>query len=59
MAKITLPLPKQNATQMLQYLSKSKSQLKQDLFVLSLLDFKTNGFFVEFGATDGVEFSNS
>ena len=32
-------------------LSKSKAQLKQDLFVLSQLKFKENGFFVEFGAT--------
>lgn len=38
---------------------KSKSQIKQDLFVLSELGFKTDGFFVEFGATDGVSMSNS
>ena len=29
-----------------------KSQHLQDLFVLSELDFKSNGFFVEFGATN-------
>jgi FkbM family methyltransferase len=40
-------------------LSKSKSQLRQDLFVLSELRFKKNGYFVEFGATNGVELSNS
>ena len=39
--------------------TKSKSQIKQDLFVLAELGFKTNGFFVEFGATDGVSMSNS
>jgi FkbM family methyltransferase len=37
----------------------SKSQLKQDLFVLSCLDFKRNGYFVEFGATNGIDLSNS
>lgn len=37
----------------------SRSQLKQDLFVLTCLDFKRNGFFVEFGAADGVHYSNS
>ncbi|GAL69061.1 FkbM family methyltransferase [Jejuia pallidilutea] len=38
---------------------KSKSQIKQDLFVLAELGFKSDGFFVEFGATDGVSMSNS
>ena len=37
----------------------SKSQLRQDLFVLSELGFKQNGFFVEFGATNGVKLSNT
>ena len=37
----------------------SKSQLRQDIFVANLLNFKKNGYFVEFGATDGIEFSNS
>lgn len=40
-------------------LSKSKSQLRQDLFVLSQLNYKRNGFFVEFGATNGIDLSNS
>jgi len=40
-------------------LSKSKSQAKQDLFVLFELGFKRDGFFVEFGATNGVELSNT
>ena len=43
----------------LNYLDKSKSQLRQDLFVLSELDFKHGGYFVEFGATDGIKFSNT
>ena len=37
----------------------SKSELRQDLFVLSELRFKENGFFVEFGATNGFDSSNT
>lgn len=37
----------------------SQSQLRQDLLVLWLLDFKQNGIFVEFGATDGLDLSNT
>ncbi len=37
----------------------SHSENAQDLFVLSELDFKKNGYFVEFGATNGVDFSNT
>ena len=40
-------------------LAKSKSQLRQDVFVLSELNFKRHGFFVEFGATNGVDLSNT
>ena len=37
----------------------SKSQLFQDLFVLFIHNEKINGTFLEFGATNGVELSNS
>lgn len=37
----------------------SKSQLKQDVFVLDQLGLKENGYFVEFGATDGLLHSNT
>ncbi|MGN6800604.1 MAG: FkbM family methyltransferase [Ginsengibacter sp.] len=40
-------------------LSLSKSQLLQDLFVLYHLKGKQGGFFIEFGATDGISLSNS
>lgn len=37
----------------------SKSQIGQDLFALSELGARREGFFVEFGATNGVDRSNS
>lgn len=40
-------------------LKRSKSQIRQDLFVLSELNYKQNGFFVEFGATNGIDLSNT
>ena len=36
-----------------------KSQINQDLFVLHLLNWKRKGYFVEFGATNGLELSNT
>ena len=37
----------------------SKSKFRQDIFVLNELGFKKNGFFVEFGAADGIYLSNT
>jgi FkbM family methyltransferase len=37
----------------------SKAQLKQDIFAYLESDRKNNGFFVEFGATNGISLSNS
>ena len=39
--------------------SHSKSQLLQDIFAFHQSNFKDGGFFVEFGATNGVDLSNS
>jgi FkbM family methyltransferase len=52
-------IPDSKLVRLASLLEKSKSQLKQDLFVLAELDFKRNGFFVEFGATNGIDLSNS
>jgi FkbM family methyltransferase len=43
----------------IRYLEKSKADLRQDLFVLNELHFKKEGFFVEFGACDGIVSSNT
>ncbi|HQV51516.1 MAG: FkbM family methyltransferase [Flavobacteriales bacterium] len=37
----------------------SRSQILQDIFVLHALNFQREGYFVEFGATDGKEKSNT
>lgn len=41
------------------YFGKAKSELCQDLFVLTQLLYRRNGYFVEFGATDGLTLSNT
>lgn len=37
----------------------SKAQLNQDIFVMNELGYKRDGYFVEFGATNGVDLSNT
>ena len=43
----------------LELIKMSKSQKRQDLFVISELGLKQGGYFVEFGATDGETLSNT
>ena len=57
--KFLQAIPNSNLLQIFLLLKESKSQLRQDLFVLSELNFKKEGFFVEFGATNGKDFSNT
>ena len=52
-------LPEKSLAQFLKYLALSKSQSRQDLFVLAQLNFAKRGFFVEFGATNGISLSNT
>jgi len=56
---LLMALPLAHAPELLRLLSRSHAQIRQDLFVLSELGFKRGGYFVEFGATNGVDISNS
>lgn len=56
---VFLNLPNEKTAKLISLIEMSKSQLKQDLFVLSELNFKNDGFFVEFGATNGIDLSNT
>ena len=44
---------------LIKFFNESKSQILQDLFVAFKLNFQKNGFFVEFGATNGLNLSNT
>ena len=49
-----------NYESMFTLLGRSKSQLRQDLFVLSETEYKKKGgYFVEFGAANGIDLSNT
>ena len=54
-----LALDSPHSRDILKNLRRSNSQILQDLFVLHALNFKRNGFFVEFGATNGISLSNT
>lgn len=48
-----------NGDELRKIVNLSKSQVRQDLFVISELNFKRNGYFVEVGASDGLTGSNT
>jgi len=52
-------VPPETLREVLRSLPYSKAQKRQDLFALSELCFKRNGYFVEIGATNGVSLSNT
>ena len=54
-----LELSKNNKRNILNYALDSKSEYAQDLFFLDQVNFKKEGFFVEFGAGDGEFASNT
>jgi FkbM family methyltransferase len=52
-------LSSEHTQNLLRWWPDSKAQFRQDLFVLAQLGFKQHGYFVEFGAADGVLASNT
>lgn len=51
--------PPEHTSDIIKFLPQSTAQNRQDMFVLSQLNFKRGGFFVEFGATNGIDHSNT
>ena len=52
-------LVSKNKLKLLKIIHLTQSQLFQELFVLNKMNFKKNRFFIEFGACDGLYYSNT
>jgi len=52
-------MPQEQHNNIVAYWDQGKAQHQQDIFALASAGFKKGGYFVEFGATDGVLLSNS
>ena len=54
-----LELPRSDARKLIPYIDQSRSQIGQDLFAIWAAGLKRGGYFVEFGACDGLIGSNT
>jgi FkbM family methyltransferase len=52
-------MPPDTRSRCIDLLGQSKAQVRQDLFALAQLDFKTDGYFVEIGAGNGTDANNT
>lgn len=57
--KVSSQVPQSAVQQLAQCIDKSRSQIGQDLVALVTSNFKDSGYFVEFGATNGTDLSNT
>ncbi len=57
--RIILLVAEKNLEEGIKYIASQRGQLGQDIFVLAVMNFQHEGYFVEFGATNGVDLSNT
>lgn len=57
--RLMLSFSEENRKKYIDNIGASRSQLRQDMFVLETLRYKSKGYFVEFGATNGIDLSNT